>query len=109
MDATLVERTKKWGKSITKTEICEDKLEAGAGFSISAYFFELLARMKSETTTRQEIREEIKPRVSELINLINDIIFEIENSERQVLIIIDNLEKCDYEKGFCCKKILLPF
>ena len=55
--------------------------------------------MKSETTTRQEIREEIQPRVSELINLINDIIAEIELSRRQVLIIIDNLEKCDYEKA----------
>ena len=37
--------------------------------------------MKSETTTRQEIREEIQPRVSELINLINDIIAEIEKVE----------------------------
>ena len=96
---SLMERTTKWGKSIIKTEVHEDKLEAGAGFSLPVYFFELLARMKSETTTRQEIREEIQPRVSELINLINDIIVEIERSERQVLVIIDNLEKCDYEKA----------
>jgi len=75
---SLVERTKRWGKSITSTEVSEDKVVAGAGFNLSAYFVELLARMKSETTTRQEIREEIQPRVSELINLINDIIAEIE-------------------------------
>ncbi|MDR7664857.1 P-loop NTPase fold protein [Methanosarcina sp. Z-7115] len=99
ISSSLVERTKKWGKAITKTEICEDKLEGGAGFSLPFYFVELLARMKSETTTRQEIREEIQPRVSELINLINDIIAEIEISGRQVLVIIDNLEKCDYEKA----------
>ncbi len=96
---SLMERTKKWGKSITKMEVYEDKLEGGAGFSLPVYFVELLARMKSETTTRQEIREEIQPRVSELINLINDIIAEIERSGRQVLVIIDNLEKCDSEKA----------
>jgi len=95
----LMERTKKWGKSITKMEVHEDKLEGGAGFSLPVYFVELLARMKSETTTRQEIREEIQPRVSELINLINDIIAEIERSRKQVLVIIDNLEKCDSEKA----------
>ncbi|MGE5458483.1 MAG: P-loop NTPase fold protein [Methanococcaceae archaeon] len=96
---SLVERTKKWGKSITKTEISEDKLEGDAGFKLSAYFAEIMARMKSETTTRKEIREEIQPRVSELINLINDIIVEIERSRRQVLVIIDNIEKCDSEKA----------
>jgi endonuclease III-like uncharacterized protein len=74
-------------------------VEAGAGLSLPAYFIELLARMKSETTTRQEIREEIQPHVSELINLINDIIAEIEKSGKQVVVIIDNLEKCDYEKA----------
>lgn len=99
MSPSLIERTKKWGKSITKTEVHEDKLEGGAGFSLPVYFIELLARMKSETTTRQEIREEIQPRVSELIILIDDIIVEIERSEKQVLVIIDNLEKCDYEKA----------
>lgn len=99
LSPSLIERTKKWGKSITKTEVHEDKLEDGAGFSLPVYFVELLARMKSETTTRQEIREEIQPRVSELINLINDIIAEIERSGRQVLVIIDNLEKCDSEKA----------
>ena len=99
ISSSLVERTKKWGKSITKTEVSEDKVETGAGFNLSAYFVELLARMKSETTTRKEIREEIQPRVSELINLINDIIVEIERSERQVLVIIDNIEKCDSEKA----------
>ncbi|MDY9925053.1 P-loop NTPase fold protein [Methanosarcina sp.] len=99
LSPSLIERTKRWGTSITKTEVHENKLEGGAGFSLPIYFVELLARMKSETTTRQEIREEIQPRVSELINLINDIIAEIERSRKQVLVIIDNLEKCDSEKA----------
>jgi len=38
---SLVERTKRWGKSITKTEVSEDKVVAGAGFNLSAYFVEL--------------------------------------------------------------------
>jgi hypothetical protein len=96
---SLVERTERWGKSITKTEVSENKLEGGGGLRLHFHFAELLARMKSETTTRQEIREEIQPRVSELINLINDIIAEIERSGKQVLVIIDNLEKCDSEKS----------
>ena len=97
ISSPLVERIKIWGKTITKTEINEDKVEIGAGFNLTAYFVNLLARMKSETTTREEIRDEIKPRVSELIILINDLIAEIEKSEKQVLVIIDNLEKLDIE------------
>jgi KAP family P-loop domain. len=97
ISSQLVERIKMWGKSITKTEINEEKMEAGAGFNLTAYFVNVLARMKSETTTREEIREEVKPRVSELINLINDLIVEIEKNGKQVLVIIDNLEKLDIE------------
>jgi hypothetical protein len=97
ISSPLVERIKMWGKSITKTQTNEDKMEIGAGFNLTAYFVNLLARMKSESTTREEIREEIKPRVSELITLINDLIAEIEKSGKQVLVIIDNLEKLDIE------------
>ncbi|WP_440955459.1 P-loop NTPase fold protein [Methanosarcina sp. Mfa9] len=99
LNSSLKERTEKLGKEITKTTTHEEKMEAGGGFNFSAFFAEVLARMKSETGTRQEIREEIRPRVSEMITLINDIIIEIEKSDRQVLVIIDNLEKCDHEQA----------
>ena len=43
---------------------------------------------------------DINPKVSELINIINDVITEIERTKgKQVLIVIDNLEKTDPVKA----------
>ena len=95
----LNKRAERWSNSIIKTIIEDDSVHIGAGFNLPLYFINILGRMKSETTTRTEIRKEIEPRVSELINIINDTIAEIELGGKQVLIIIDNLEKIDPTKA----------
>lgn len=96
-----IERANKWGSSITKEIISSEKNELGAGIGVRFLrFMELFARMKNETETREEIRKEIRPRISELISIINDIVVEIEETGKQVLIIIDNLEKSNPENAF---------
>lgn len=97
----LIERANKWGSSITKEIISSETHEVGAGLGVRfPRFMELFARMKNETETREEVRKEIRPRISELISIINDMVIDIEETGKQVLIIIDNLEKSDPEKAF---------
>ena len=99
LGASLNDRAERWGSSIIKTITQNDSVDVGIGVNLPLYFINLLGRMKSESTTRTEIRKVMEPRVSELISIINDTIAEIEKNEKQVLIIIDNLEKIDYEKA----------
>lgn len=93
---SLDKRAEKWSRSITKTTTSEKVKEGSIGFNLPLKLIDIMGRMKSETTTRLEVRKEIEPRVTELISIINDTIIEIERTDQQVLIIIDNLEKIDY-------------
>ncbi len=95
----LNKRAEEWSSSIIKTMTSEKGKEGGIGINLPFHFLEIIGRMKSETSTRLEIRNEIEPRVSELIGIINDTIFEIERTGKQVLVIIDNLEKIDPSKA----------
>ena len=86
-----------WGKRITETVIKEKSSETEAGAGIN-FFLNIMARIKSEDTTRQELRKEIEPRISELIDIINDLTTEIERHfsfKKQVLVIVDDLEKIE--------------
>ena len=99
LGASLNERAERWSSSIIKTIAQSDSVDVGVGVNLPLYFINLLGRMKSETATRTEIRKVMEPRVSELISIINDTIAEIEKNDKQVLVIIDNLEKIDYHKA----------
>lgn len=96
---SLSKRADEWSSSITKTTISEK----GKGLELKAkipfYLLEIMGRIKNERTTRVEIRKQIEPRVSELISLINDTIAEIEKNDKQILVIIDNLEKIESDNA----------
>ncbi len=92
-------RAEKWRSSIIKTTTSEKVKDRSIGLNLPLKFIEIMGRMKSETTTRLEVRKEIEPRISELISIINDTISEIERTGKQVLVIIDNLEKIDIIKA----------
>jgi len=96
---TLLKRVNNWGSSIIESITKEKGVGGGIGLKIPFSLLEIMGRMKSENTTRSEVRKEIEPRVSELVSIINDTISEIEKTGEQVLIIIDNLEKIDPEKA----------
>ena len=95
----LNNRAERWGSSIIKTITQNDSVGVGVGVNLPLYFINLFGRMKSETGTLTEVRKQIEPRVSELISIINDAIAEIEKNDKQVLVIIDNLEKIDSTKA----------
>jgi GTPase SAR1 family protein len=99
LGGSLSKRADEWSSSITKTTISEK----GKGLELKAkipfYLLEIMGRIKNENTTRVEIRKQIEPRVSELISLINDTIAEIEKNDKQVLVIIDNLEKIESDNA----------
>jgi len=91
-------RLNNWGKKITETVTKEESSEASMGAGIN-FFVNLMARIKNEDTTRKELRREIEPRISELIDIINDLTVEIERHfsfKKQVLVIVDDLEKIEY-------------
>ncbi|MBC2698487.1 MAG: AAA family ATPase, partial [ANME-2 cluster archaeon] len=96
---TLLKRVNNWGSSIIESIIQEKGVGGGIGLKVPFNLLEIMGRMKSETTTRVETRKKIEPRVSELVNIINDTISEIEKTGGQVLVIIDNLEKIDPTKA----------
>jgi hypothetical protein len=67
---------------------------------IEAFFLFLQAKIKSEHTTREAIRKQIEPKLSELIDKINLIIADIEGKEgKNVLVIIDDLDKSSLEQA----------
>lgn len=98
LGSALIERTNKWGQTITENLISSTKEGLGFGAGLPG-LLNIFTWMKSENDTRTEIRKEISPRVSELISIINDTVIEIESTGKQVLVIIDNLEKLNPEKA----------
>jgi len=99
LGGSLSKRADGWSSSITKTIISEKGKGLELKAKIPIYLLEIMGRIKNESTTRVEIRKQIEPRVSELISLINDTIAEIEKNDKQILVIIDNLEKIESDNA----------
>ena len=100
LEPELLKELESWGRSI---ELEQEKTKS-AGVSvkgwISAFFLSVQAKIKSEHTTRKIIREQIEPKLSELIDKINLIIADIEGKEKKnVLVIIDDLDKPSLEQA----------
>ncbi|WP_410509592.1 P-loop NTPase fold protein [Methanosarcina hadiensis] len=95
---SLVKSVPEWWNKTNIANIFDNSDENLNEIKFISYLFETLSRMKNESTARKEIRGGIQPRVTELITIINNVIEEVEKSEKQVLVIIDNLEKCNHSK-----------
>jgi len=100
LEPELLKELESWGRSI-ELELEKTK-SAGVSVKgwISAFFLSIQAKIKSESTTRETIREQIEPKLSELIDKINLIIADIEGKEQKnVLVIIDDLDKPSLEQA----------
>jgi hypothetical protein len=100
LEPELLKELESWGRSI-ELELEKTK-SAGVSVKgwISAFFLSIQAKIKSESTTRKIIREQIEPKLSELIDKINLIIADIEGKEQKnVLVIIDDLDKPSLEQA----------
>lgn len=74
--------------------------EGGTGLDLSKFFLAALLKVKSEYETRELIREEIRPRLSELIDKINLIAARIKaDTGKTPLVLIDDLDKLSLENA----------
>jgi hypothetical protein len=94
LEPKLIKKLEDWGSSIEqeleKTKSAGASVKGGFG----AFLLSVQAKIKSEHTTRETIRKQIEPKLSELIDKINMIIANIEGKEKKnVLVIIDDLDK----------------
>jgi len=94
----LLDEVNKWmGVTEIKRKVVSQEdasLETQAG--LSAFFIKALGKLKVEYTSREEIRQTIKLRLSELINIIDLIIAEAElKIGRKILVAIEDLDKPD--------------
>lgn len=101
IDKKLCEDLLKWMGDRTKIEITEDKAGAGVEGTLHSLFVKFGSKIHTEATTREEIRGELKPRLSELIEKINNIIYGVESNlnGKKVLVIIDDLDKLDLDES----------
>jgi hypothetical protein len=87
-----------WSEKIVERVKEKQKgLEFGAGFSA---IVNLAGKVKTQVTTREVTRDVMTPRLSDLIDAINKIIFDAEKElGKKILVIIDDLDKVNLEKG----------
>ena len=82
-----------WFAKRTRTEIENQKAEVSAGFDLWGF---IKAKLQSDATVRDEIKQEFEPKISELIKQINTIAALIEEATQQeILILIDDIDKLD--------------
>ena len=98
ISAKLKRNLDKWSEKIVeRVKEKQDGLEFGAGFRA---IVNLAGKVKTQVTTREVTREVITPRLSDLIDAINKIIFDAEKElGKKILVIIDDLDKVNLEKG----------
>ncbi len=84
-------------KIVERVKEKQGGLEFGAGFRA---IVNLAGKVKTQVTTREVTREVMKPRLSDLIDAINKIIIDAEKElGKKILVIIDDLDKVNLEKG----------
>ncbi len=95
MKDDLLNELEGWkGRVVTRLNKKGATFESGTGVDIGKFFLSALLKVKTEHVTRELMRQEIAPRVSELIELINLMSAEVlTQSKRQVLVVIEDMDK----------------
>ncbi|NQE46128.1 hypothetical protein C5S31_08925 [ANME-1 cluster archaeon GoMg2] len=100
LEPELLKELESWGRTLELELEKTKSARASVKGWISAFFLSVQAKIKSEHTTREIIRKQIEPKLSELIDKINMIIADIEGKEnKKVLVIIDDLDKPRLEQA----------
>ncbi|MDJ0601824.1 MAG: AAA family ATPase [Crocosphaera sp.] len=82
-----------WFARKTRTNIEEFKKEGNLGINLLQW---IKLALKTNSTVRDELKEEFKRKVSDLIDRINEIASVIQDAtEQDILVIIDDLDKLD--------------
>jgi len=98
LSAELTDYLDAWSEKIVERVKEKQKgLKFGAGFRA---IVNLAGKVKTQVTTREVTRDVMKPRLSDLIDAINKIIIDAEKElGKKILVIIDDLDKVNLEKG----------
>ena len=91
-------------KATMKYKEQENAVEAGAEAGISLswclnFVSKIAYALKFSSGQRTEVRQEIDPKIREVINALNGLIFAINGSQNKIVIVIDGLEKCQSENA----------
>jgi GTPase SAR1 family protein len=88
-----------WFAQKTRTEINEFKAELETGFNFTNLLAWIKGVLRTNSTIRDEIKNEYERKISDLVARINEIAIVIESvSQRKILVIIDDLDKLDLAK-----------
>ena len=82
-----------WFATRTRTETTQVGGEMSGGFNLLEF---VKTQLKVNATVRDELKQEFEPKISELINKVNEIADLIRDAtDKEILIIIDDLDKLD--------------
>jgi hypothetical protein len=82
------------GRTVERLREKGATFESGAGLDIGQFLLSALLKVKTEHVTRRIVRQEIGPRMSELIEIINLMSAEVQaQSGRRTLVVIEDMDK----------------
>jgi hypothetical protein len=96
LNAGFLKELRSWKNTVTefeKIQVEEAGVEAKA--KLSAFFATVLGNLKREHLTRKKVREELEPRLSELLKILNLIIDDVKLAlppGKDLLVVIDDLD-----------------
>ena len=95
MKKDLLAELEGWkGRTIERLNSKGATFQSGAGLDVGQFFLSALLKVKTEHVTRKIVRDEIRPRLSELIGVINLMSAEVlAQSKRQVLVVVEDMDK----------------
>lgn len=101
LDLSLLKELDRWAEERALTRVSTDAAEAKVKLGIKAWFAEVSGMLRTGFEQKEEFRRTFEPQVPRLIEFLNRIIRAVETSEacgrREVLLIVDDLDKPDVE------------
>lgn len=92
----LIRNVLHFAEDITKEVFKQDKTGKSGAVSLQYLIGKVTGKISTEDTTRETVRIEIQPRLSELIQTIEDVVVAIEQAKgKKILVIVEDLDKAD--------------
>ena len=92
----LLDELDRWKGTIEKEILSEESATVQTEVGLKAFFVKAMAGLKVGYKSREKMRQTIEPQLSELINIIDSLVAEVElASGKRVLVAIDDLDKPD--------------
>ncbi|MBI4676054.1 MAG: hypothetical protein HY748_00545 [Elusimicrobia bacterium] len=95
LSGDLLQRLESWRATVEVVKTGSESASVETTARLSAWFLEALGKLQSSHETRKEMRRRMEPRLTELIQIANDILEALRKglAGRDVLLIVDDTEK----------------